>query len=202
MAARERKERKGMRATSTFERVTPKQNYADFLHADYGHSFAEWLGCKRVLEMHSHWSKWDYRYTSPTVKGEWCPTKKEALASYRAKRAELQRARPEKQWSVELSERLLKSFPRPCRPRKPHRCILCWEGIQAGEECCSWSCLTDGEGFRSFHAHPECYQEVIDARWDSCDWEEHVPGEFARPKRQAELAGQVGGLTPAVRLEA
>ena len=21
-----------------------QQNYADFLHADYGHSFAEWLG--------------------------------------------------------------------------------------------------------------------------------------------------------------
>lgn len=75
--------------------LLPKQSkWEDYLDADYGHSFAEWLGIERprVECHHPYGRKPEYRvYRSPRdwlgetmpVRGEWKPTKKEAKANYK-----------------------------------------------------------------------------------------------------------------------
>lgn len=75
----------------------PKRTrYDEYLDADYGHSFAEWLCIDPPeVETRTDWStrKTEYRMVrnrygisrrSSTVVGEWKPTKKEAKASYKA----------------------------------------------------------------------------------------------------------------------
>lgn len=66
---------------------TPKSigTYRDFIHADYGHSFCEWLGydapryeCRYEFNGNS-----TYRMVSSRAKGEWCRTKKAAKSSYK-----------------------------------------------------------------------------------------------------------------------
>jgi hypothetical protein len=81
----------------------PKRSkYWEFLDADYGHSFAEWLGIEMPELQNSNYGIGScycslpdhYRYLrreftrgerwSPEVVGEWKPTMKEAKASYKA----------------------------------------------------------------------------------------------------------------------
>lgn len=78
--------------------LPPKRSrYDEFLDADYGHSFAEWLGIELPELEHAGWHargpKDHYRYTrpeftrgdrwSPLITGEWKPTMKEAKSSYK-----------------------------------------------------------------------------------------------------------------------
>lgn len=65
---------------------TAKRNYGEYLDADYGHSFAEWLGIN-MPEFEYFNGKirmlrrcWDY---STDVAGEWRDTHKSAKASYK-----------------------------------------------------------------------------------------------------------------------
>lgn len=71
-----------------------RNNYREYLDADYGHSFSEWLGInKPEYEVRGAWGKYEYRmfrrnrpYTWGAwgaVSGDWKPTKKEAKASYK-----------------------------------------------------------------------------------------------------------------------
>lgn len=70
--------------------------YGEYLDADYGHSFAEWLGINPPrVEWNHRWGKEaKYRFVRLDwqrhcdVAGEWKPTKKEAKASYKEKLAE------------------------------------------------------------------------------------------------------------------
>ena len=74
---------------------------------------------------------------------------------------------------------ILRTFPKPCKPRKPHNCRLCGEVIAIKEECCRWSGFCDGP-FTS-HAHPECYDAT--ERWgcDGMEWEGLSSGDCERP---------------------
>lgn len=59
--------------------------YGDFLHADCGHSFAEWLGIEVPrYDFETRRGKFFYRLRSSRAMGEWKPLKKEAKASYKA----------------------------------------------------------------------------------------------------------------------
>lgn len=71
-----------------------RSNYDDYLDADCGHSFADWLNINRPLYehrcVHGKWECRMYRrnrlYTWGewgAVSGEWKPTKKEAKSSYK-----------------------------------------------------------------------------------------------------------------------
>jgi len=65
--------------------------YGEYLEADYGHSFAEWLGINppRVEWNHKYGKESRHRYVRrdwqyrTEVAGAWKPTKKEAKASYK-----------------------------------------------------------------------------------------------------------------------
>ena len=70
-------------------------------------------------------------------------------------------------------------FPKPCRPRKRHRCHLCWQRIESSEECCRATGLEPGEGHWTIHMHPECYDRTM--HWDEGDWESHMRGDMERP---------------------
>jgi hypothetical protein len=64
-----------------------KSRYEEYLDAEYGHSFAEWLGIEvPKLESGDYWHKTRglVRYTSSRATGEWAATKKAAKASYKA----------------------------------------------------------------------------------------------------------------------
>ena len=76
-------------------------------------------------------------------------------------------------------------FPKLCKPRKRHRCRLCWQIIEINEPCCRWSGIEPGEGYRTEHAHPECYQDTLDQNWDEMDWECCMPGDLERPTIKA-----------------
>ena len=78
------------------------------------------------------------------------------------------------------SDFVLKHFPKPCRPRKQHNCMVCEERIQVLEPCCRWAGLDPGEGYRTCHAHPECYD--LTQKWDGADWECNFSGDTDRPK--------------------
>lgn len=64
-----------------------KQNYRDFMHADYGHDFHEWL-CINKPEIESDYIgnyrmfRWVWN-CGRDVQGEWSKTKKAAKASYK-----------------------------------------------------------------------------------------------------------------------
>lgn len=73
--------------------------------------------------------------------------------------------------AVPCSAFVLRQFPKPCKPRKRHHCIICGTRIEIAEECCRWSGLDPGEGYATCHAHPECY--AITEKWDEMDWEYH-----------------------------
>jgi hypothetical protein len=73
--------------------------------------------------------------------------------------------------AVPCSAFVLRQFPKPCKPRKRHRCIICRERIEIMEDCCRWSSLDPGEGYATCHAHPECYATT--EKWDDMDWECH-----------------------------
>jgi hypothetical protein len=84
------------RATRDGERVAlgklpllPKlTRYEQFLNADIDCTFAEWLGIEKpTLEFRgsSWWGKdRKFRFSTSRATGEWCPTQKEAKASYKA----------------------------------------------------------------------------------------------------------------------
>lgn len=64
-----------------------QNNYHDYINADSGLTFAEFLGIERPrLEYGSfgYGGQGNYRYKSPRGEGEWKPTMKEAKASYKA----------------------------------------------------------------------------------------------------------------------
>lgn len=64
-----------------------KQNYRDFIRADYGHDFCDWL-CINMPRVDSD-GMGNYRMSRRDhfgirIQGEWCKTKGEAKASYKA----------------------------------------------------------------------------------------------------------------------
>ncbi|MDT4850528.1 hypothetical protein FQZ97_846800 [compost metagenome] len=70
-----------------------KTKFEEYLDYDSCDSFGEWLlgGMKPEFEWRGSWGKYEYRmyrcrysYQHPEVKGEWCRTKKDAKASYKA----------------------------------------------------------------------------------------------------------------------
>lgn len=84
------------------------------------------------------------------------------------------------------SDALRRLFPQLCIPRKRHRCRLCWEWIEVKEPCCRWETLEPGEGYETYHAHPECYDVTLDGKWDCGDWECCLPGEVTRPNKKGQ----------------
>lgn len=61
--------------------------YQDYLHADAGYSFAQYLGIALPQLEYGDFiygGTGSVRYTSPRGAGEWCITMKAARASYRA----------------------------------------------------------------------------------------------------------------------
>jgi len=60
--------------------------YGNFLHADGGQSFAEYLGIDAPVTEYGHWGHNldKVRMKSKRATGKWCMTKKEAKASYKA----------------------------------------------------------------------------------------------------------------------
>ncbi|VEB97386.1 Uncharacterised protein [Cedecea lapagei] len=71
-----------------------RTRYGEYLHADYGHSFAEWLGIELPVyeDREVDRYKWEYRMVRRSrcywdsyydICGEWKPTKKAAKASYK-----------------------------------------------------------------------------------------------------------------------
>lgn len=71
-----------------------RTRYGEYLHADYGHSFAEWLGIELPVyeDREVGRYKWEYRMVRRSraywdsyydICGEWKPTKKAAKASYK-----------------------------------------------------------------------------------------------------------------------
>lgn len=103
-------------ATQNLPMPPKRSRYGEFLDADYGHSFAEWMGIEMPELQNSNYgigssycSKPDhYRYRrreftrgdrwSPEIVGEWKPTKKEAKASYKTAMAAA-RAQ-QKEWAI------------------------------------------------------------------------------------------------------
>lgn len=79
-----------------------KTRYEQFLDADCGLTFAEWLGIEVPKAEHSGWytgagvPRNSWRYRSSRGVGDWCKTMKEAKASYKqaikARRLELSAA--------------------------------------------------------------------------------------------------------------
>jgi len=70
-----------------------QHKYRDYLHADSGFSFADWLGIRApVIDSRITYGKWQYRYSkfvrSTFIAGSWEPTQKAAKASYKAKLTE------------------------------------------------------------------------------------------------------------------
>ena len=59
---------------------SPKQRYMDYLHADTGYSFAEYLGIDEPLI--EFWNG-KCRYRSRKASGTWETLKKDARASYK-----------------------------------------------------------------------------------------------------------------------
>lgn len=88
------------------------------------------------------------------------------------------------------SPQLARLFPKLCKPRKRHMCRLCGKFIQIAEPCCSWSNLEEGEGWSTSYAHPECYQETLDSKWDDMDWECSAPGDLERPSLESSPQGE------------
>ncbi len=66
---------------------TPKSigTYRDFLHADYGHSFAEWLGfdAPKYEVTYTYEGEVLFRMVSSRARGEWKRQKNFAKASYK-----------------------------------------------------------------------------------------------------------------------
>ena len=85
-----------------------------------------------------------------------------------------------------------------CHPRKEHNCRLCNEVIKVKEPCISWPFLTEGEGWRTSYAHPECLEETKRRKWDSGDWECNAPGDMKRP---GPSPATIRGLTATLRID-
>lgn len=62
-----------------------RTRYEEYLAADYGHSFAEWLGIDVPKIEYGSWYPNDgkFRMVSRSAAGEWCNTQKEAKSSYK-----------------------------------------------------------------------------------------------------------------------
>lgn len=62
-----------------------RTRYEEYLAADYGHSFAEWLGIDVPKIEYGSWYPNDgkFRMVSHRAAGEWCDTQKTAKASYK-----------------------------------------------------------------------------------------------------------------------
>lgn len=62
-----------------------RTRYEEYLAADYGHSFAEWLGIDVPEIEYGSWSpcRGKFRMVSRRAAGEWCDTQKAAKASYK-----------------------------------------------------------------------------------------------------------------------
>lgn len=63
-----------------------RRNYQDYLDADYGHSFHEWLGIDPPTVQYDYGKYRMYRIGNacrPSIYGEWSDTKKAAKASYK-----------------------------------------------------------------------------------------------------------------------
>lgn len=71
-----------------------------------------------------------------------------------------------------ISDKLVKT-------RKRHRCRLCNEFIEIGEQAIARNGFESGEGPWTIHMHPEC--EPFSREWDCYDWEENEPGIIERP---------------------
>lgn len=64
------------------------------------------------------------------------------------------------------------------KARKKHRCDVCGQRINPGDQQVTRSGVESGEGFYRMHMHPECEEYSRD--WDNGDWESHSPGDISR----------------------
>lgn len=88
-----------------------------------------------------------------------------------------------------LPDWVLQLHPKPCRPRKRHACRVCDEWVLPREACVRWSGVTEGVGWWTCHAHPECYVETED--WDY-EWDEHPGWERPAVRMYWPKAGKDG----------
>ena len=72
-------------AIATLPAPKKRTRYEEYLAADYGHSFAEWLGIDVPKIEYGSWypNKGKFRMVSRRAAGEWCNTQKEAKAGYK-----------------------------------------------------------------------------------------------------------------------
>ena len=74
-------------AVSSMPPLPKLTRYEQFLNADIDCTFAEWLGIEKPKLEHSGSSWWGkdrkFRFSTSRATGEWCPTQKEAKASYK-----------------------------------------------------------------------------------------------------------------------
>jgi hypothetical protein len=56
-----------------------------------------------------------------------------------------------------------------------------------------------GDGWFTSHAHPECYAQTVEDRWDEGDLESTSPGDMDRPPKAgwAAAEGSADALTTA-----
>jgi len=74
---------------------------------------------------------------------------------------------------------------RVAKPRKFHRCRVCYEGIAVGEACHVYRGVARGEGFYTIYFHLECWEYSRD--WEEQDWET-CPGGISRNEVREALA--------------
>lgn len=66
------------------------------------------------------------------------------------------------------------------KARKPHRCYLCGEPIEAGETYVRRT-SADDDGIDRIAMHPECEKET--QPWEWWEWEEFMMGDMPRPRK-------------------
>lgn len=120
--------------------------------------------CARISKHEGHyWPVSRYKAQADRWYGPWHPPTHDQHAS--SKMSDTPKTQPA---DAPCSAFVLSHFPKPCIPRKRHRCAVCDHWINVAEPCCRWSGI-GADGPFTAHAHPACYDST--KGWDCCDWE-------------------------------